>query len=453
MADFDPVGVARQLVERAVAAGARAADAVVAESDGLSVGVRLGEVEKLKRARQRRAGLRVFVGDSTAIVSTADLTADGLAELAGLACGLARSTAPDPHAGLPDRADLASNGALGADLALEDPAVAALAPETAIAWAREAEKAALDASPEITNSEGAEAGADAGSVAYASSLGFAASYRGSHASLSVTPIGSRDGNMQRDSWYTVHRHLKGLDAPARVGAEAARRTLRRLGARRAPTCECPVVFDPEMASSLLRHLAGAISGSALYRRMSFLLDQLGQPIASPVVTIVDDPLRPAGPASRPFDGEGVAQKRRTIVDRGKLESYLLDSYSARRLGLRTTGHASRGIGDAPGAGPTNFHLTPGQHTPEAIIASIPNGLYVTELIGFGVNGVTGDYSRGAAGVWIERGELAYPVEEITIAGNLRDMLRDVEMVGNDLDPRTAVASPTIKIAKMTIAGT
>ena len=453
MADFDPVGVARQLVERAVAAGARAADAVVAESDGLSVGVRLGEVEKLKRARQRRAGLRVFVGDSTAIVSTADLTADGLAELAGLACGLARSTAPDPHAGLPDRADLASNGALGADLALEDPAVAALAPETAIAWAREAEKAALDASPEITNSEGAEAGADAGSVAYASSLGFAASYRGSHASLSVTPIGSRDGNMQRDSWYTVHRHLKGLDAPARVGAEAARRTLRRLGARRAPTCECPVVFDPEMASSLLRHLAGAISGSALYRRMSFLLDQLGQPIASPVVTIVDDPLRPAGPASRPFDGEGVAQKRRTIVDRGKLESYLLDSYSARRLGLRTTGHASRGIGDAPGAGPTNFHLTPGQHTPEAIIASIPNGLYVTELIGFGVNGVTGDYSRGAAGLWIERGELAYPVEEITIAGNLRDMLRDVEMVGNDLDPRTAVASPTIKIAKMTIAGT
>ena len=453
MADFDPVGVARQLVERAVAAGARAADAVVAESDGLSVGVRLGEVEKLKRARQRRAGLRVFVGNSTAIVSTADLTADGLAELAGLACGLARSTAPDPHAGLPDRADLASNGALGADLALEDPAVAALAPETAIAWAREAEKAALDASPEITNSEGAEAGADAGSVAYASSLGFAASYRGSHASLSVTPIGSRDGNMQRDSWYTVHRHLKGLDAPARVGAEAARRTLRRLGARRAPTCECPVVFDPEMASSLLRHLAGAISGSALYRRMSFLLDQLGQPIASPVVTIVDDPLRPAGPASRPFDGEGVAQKRRTIVDRGKLESYLLDSYSARRLGLRTTGHASRGIGDAPGAGPTNFHLTPGQHPPEAIIASIPNGLYVTELIGFGVNGVTGDYSRGAAGVWIERGELAYPVEEITIAGNLRDMLRDVEMVGNDLDPRTSVASPTIKIAKMTIAGT
>jgi PmbA protein len=451
MAGLDLLGVAQQLVERAVAAGARAADAVVAESDGLSVGVRLGEVEKLKRARQRRAGLRVFVGDSTAIVSTADLTADGLAELAGLACGLARSTAPDPHAGLPDPADLATNGA--GDLSLDDPAVAALAPETAIAWAREAESAALGASPEITNSEGAEAGAEAGSVAYASSLGFASSYRGSHASLSVTPVGTRDGGMQRDSWYTVHRHLSGLEAPARVGAEAARRTLRRLGARRAPTCQCPVVFDPETAATLLRHLAGAISGSALYRKMSFLLDQLGQPIASAAVTVVDDPLRPAGPASRPFDGEGVAQRRRTIVERGTLVSYLLDSYSARRLGLRTTGHASRGVGDAPGAGPTNFHLTPGPHSPEAIIASVSSGLYVTELIGFGVNGVTGDYSRGAAGLWIEGGELRYPVEEITIAGNLRDMLRDVEMVGNDLDPRTSVASPTIKIGKMTVAGT
>jgi PmbA protein len=448
----DLVDVARGLVERALGAGARAADAVVAESDGLAVGVRLGEVEKLKRARQRRAGLRIFVGDSTAIVSTADLTPDGLAELAGIACQLARSTAPDPHAGLPDPDDLAADGG-ALDLALEDPAVAALTPETAIAWAREAEAAARVASPEITNSEGAEVGTDAGAVAYASSLGFAGAYRGSHASLAVTPVGTRDGCMQRDSWYTVHRHLAGLEAPARVGAEAARRTLRRLGARRAPTSTCPVVFDPETAASLLRHLAGAISGSALHRRMSFLLGQLGEPIASEVVTVVDDPLRPAGPASRPFDGEGVAQRRRTIVERGTLRSYLLDTYSARRLGLRTTGHASRGVGDAPGAGPTNFSLLPGSHTPEAIVGSVANGLYVTELIGFGVNLVTGDYSRGAAGLWIERGELAYPVEEITIAGNLRDMLRDVEMVGNDLDARNAVASPTIKIRQMTVAGT
>jgi PmbA protein len=258
--------------------------------------------------------------------------------------------------------------------------------------------------------------------------------------------------MQRDSWYTAHRKLGSLDAPAAVGREAARRTLRRLGARRPPTCECPVVFDPETAATLLRHLAGAISGSALYRRMSFLVDRLGESIASPAVTVVDDPLRLAGPSSRPFDGEGVAQRRRTIVDRGVLASYLLDSYSARRLGLRTTGHASRGVSDAPGAGPTNFVLEPGPYTPEAIIASVPSGLYVTELIGFGVNGTTGDYSRGAAGMWIENGALAYPVEEITIAGNLLTMLRDIEMVGNDLTIRNALAAPSLKIARMTVAG-
>ncbi|HLY38255.1 MAG TPA: metallopeptidase TldD-related protein, partial [Candidatus Binatia bacterium] len=251
---------------------------------------------------------------------------------------------------------------------------------------------------------------------------------------------------------TAHRKLGALDAPDAVGREAARRTLRRLGARRPPTCECPVIFDPETAASLLRHLAGAISGSALYRRMSFLVDRLGEQVASPAVTVIDDPLRPAGPASRPFDGEGVRQARRVVVERGLLRTYLLDSYSARRLGLRTTGHAARGVGDAPGSGPTNFTLEPGPWSVEAIIRSVARGLYVTELIGFGVNPVTGDYSRGATGLWIENGELTHPVEELTIAGNLRDMLRDVEMVGNDLAPRNAVASPTIKIARMTVAG-
>jgi len=442
--------VARELVARAVAAGARAADAAVAESEGLGVGVRLGEVEKLKRARQRRAGLRVFVGDSTAIVSTADLTPDALAAVATDACTLARATAPDPHAGLPDAADLARDTP---ELDLWDPSVEGVEPETAIDWARAAERAALDAGPEITNSEGAEVGTDTGSVAYASSLGFAGTYRGTHASLWVVPVAMRDGGMQRDSWYTSNRKLAALDAPDAVGREAARRTLRRLGARRAPTCECPVVYEPETAASILRHLAGAIAGGSLYRRMSFLLGLLGEPIASAAVTIVDDPLRPGGPASRPFDGEGVTQARRTVVDRGVLATYLLDSYSARRLGLRPTGHASRSVGDAPGAGPTNFYLEAGPHTPAEIIASVPRGLYVTELIGFGVNLTTGDYSRGAAGLWIENGELAYPVEEITIAGNLRDMLRNVTMVGDDLEFRGAITSPTIKIERMTVAGT
>ncbi len=441
--------LARDLVQRALVAGAGAADAVAVESDGLAVGVRLGEVEKLKRARQRRAGLRVFVGDATAIVSTADFSAEGLGALAHDAVALARATAPDPHAGLPDPGELAGEAP---DLDLHDPAVGELEPEQALGWARDAEAAALAAAPEITNSEGAEFGADAGLVAYASSLGFAGAYAGSSASLSVVPVATRDGTMQRDSWYTAHRKLIGLEPPAEVGREAARRTLRRLGARRPPTCECPVIFDPETAASLLRHLAGAIAGSALYRRMSFLLDRLGEQVASPAVTVVDDPLRPAGPASRPFDGEGVKQTRRIVVARGVLRTYLLDSYSARRLGLRTTGHAARSIGDAPGVAPTNFVLEPGPHPPEAIVASVRSGLYVTELIGFGVNPVTGDYSRGAAGLWIENGELAYPVEELTIAGNLRDMLRDVEMVGSDLRLRNAIAAPTVKIARMTVAG-
>src|SRR5207248_3527508 len=237
-----------------------------------------------------------------------------------------------------------------------------------------------------------------------------------------------------------------------VGREAARRTLRRLGARRPPTGECPVVFEPEAAASLLRHLAGAISGSALYRRMSFLVDRLGEQVASPAVTVVDDPLRPAGPSSRPFDGEGVRQTRRVVVERGVLRTYLLDSYSARRLGLRSTGHAARGVGDTPAAGPTNFTLEPGPWSADAIIRSVARGLYVTELIGFGVNQVTGDYSRGAAGLWIENGELAYPVEEITIAGHLRQMLANIDMIGNDLDMRRRVTAPTLKISEMTVAG-
>jgi len=441
--------VAERLVRDALAAGARAADAVVGESDGLEVGVRLGAVEKLKRARERRAGLRVFVGNSTAIVSTADLSAHGLDDLARDACTLARATAPDSFAGLPDPDDLATEQP---DLALYDPASETLEADAALVLAREAEAAALAAAPEIDNSEGAEFGGGGGQVAYASSLGFAGAYSGSSFSLSVTPVARRNGSMQRDSWYAFNRRLAALDDPASVGREAARRALRRLGARRVPTTECPVVFDPETAASLLRHLAGAIAGSALYRRASFLLDRLGDRIAAPTVTVVDDPLRPGGAASRPFDGEGVASRRRTVVRAGVLETYLLDSYAARRLGLRPTGHANRAAGDAPGVAPTNFFLEPGPHAPEAIVGSVSSGLYVTELIGFGVNLVTGDYSRGAAGLWIEGGELGQPVEEVTIAGNLRDMLAGIEMVGSDLVFRGATSAPTIKVGRMTVAG-
>jgi PmbA protein len=442
--------VAQDLVARARRAGADAADAVVGESDGLEVGIRLGEVEKLKRSRERRAGLRVFVGGATAIASSGDLSPSGLDALVGDAVALARVTAPDPYGGLPDPADLAT--ALP-DLELYDAAVETIEPAAAFDRCRVAEEAARSASEEITNSEGSEFGCGGGQVALATSHGFVGSYGSSSFSLSAVPIATRDGQMQRDYWYSTSRTLDALEPADAIGREAARRTLRRLGARRVPTGAYPIVFEPEVAASLLRHLAGAISGSSLYRRASFLVDTLGQSIAAPSVTIVDDPLRPRGLGSRPFDGEGVASTRRTIVEKGVLQSYLLDTYSARRLGLRTTGHAARAAGDAPGVSPTNLYLEAGPHGPEAIIGSVAKGLYVTELIGFGVNTVTGDYSRGAAGIWIENGQLTHPVEEITIAGNLREMFRNVEMIGNDLRFRTATASPTLKIARMTLAGT
>jgi PmbA protein len=258
--------------------------------------------------------------------------------------------------------------------------------------------------------------------------------------------------MQRDYWYSSHRKFSKLESPVAVGTKAAERTLRRLGARRVKTQAAPVVFDPQMAASLLRHLAGAVSGSALYRKTSFLLGKLGEQIATRDVSIIDDARIPSALGSKPFDGEGLPTQRTTVVKDGMLNSYLLDSYSARKLGMQSTGSASRSFSDAPAASTTNLFLEPGTVSPEEIIRSVRSGLYVTELSGFGVNPVTGDYSRGVTGLWIENGELAYPVEEITIAGNLLSMFQNIEAIGNDLDLRSTVAAPTLKIAQMTIAG-
>ncbi len=315
-----------------------------------------------------------------------------------------------------------------------------------------AEKAALGFDARITNSEGSEFSSHIGRVLYANSHGFAGEYRGSTYGLSVVPVAASNGSMQRDFWYSSQRKLNRLEAPEKVGRRAAERAVRRLGARKVKTCECPVVFDPEIAATLLRQLSSAISGYALYKGASFLMGKLGEKIASDVVTVVDDGTIPGALGSRPFDGEGLPTRSNTIVERGVLKSYLLDTYSGRKLGLPSTGNASRGVGDAPGVGPTNFFLVAGAHTPEDIVASVEDGFYVTELIGFGVNLVTGDYSRGAAGIWIEKGKLAYPVEEVTIAGNLKEMYGNIEMIGNDLELRGRIASPTLKISRMTVAG-
>ncbi|MCC6850418.1 MAG: TldD/PmbA family protein [Deltaproteobacteria bacterium] len=439
----------RGVLEHARRAGATGADAVLVESTAFAAGVRLGEIEKLTDARERRLGLRVFADASVAIAATADLSPGGLARFAADTVGLARVTAPDPLAGLPDPDALATEAP---DLDLYDEAADAPNPDHALAQARTAERAALAVDPRLANSEGAEFSQDASTVAYASTLGFAGSYRRSSFHLGVEPVARHEGGMQRDFWYARSRHLAHLEDPVAIGQRAAARTLRRLGARRVKTQEAPVVFEAPVAVSLLGHLAGAVTGQSLYRGTSFLLGRLGDAIAAPGLTVVDDGRMPRGHGSRPFDGEGLPTRRTVVVERGVLKSYLLDTYSAKRLALASTGNAARAIGDAPSAAPTNFYLEAGPHAFEAIVASIERGLLVTELIGFGVNAVTGDYSRGAAGLWIEHGEIVHPVEEITIAGNLLDMFRDVEMIGDDLEFRGAMAAPTLKIGHMTIAG-
>jgi PmbA protein len=391
----------------------------------------------------------VFTATGSASATTSDLSPAALARLVDESVRLAEVARRDEHSGLPAPETLARDVP---DLDLWDAHGHALSVEDKIERARRAEAAALEADARVRNSEGAEFYDRQGRVAYASSAGFAGAFRVSSFALSVTPVASDDGHMERDYWYTSARHLADLESPEAVGREAARRAVRRLGARKGRTVEVPVVFDPETAASLLRALAVAASGPSLYRGTSFLAGQHGRRVAAPHVTVVDDPAMAQGLGSRPFDGEGLPSRRTVLVDRGVLASYLLDTYSARRLGLPATGHAAREDGGGVTVGYTNLFLEPGPWTPEAILRSVPQGLYVTELIGFGVNFVTGDYSRGAVGFWIENGELAYPVEEITVAGNLRQMLQDIEMVGRDLAFRDQTAAPTLKIARLTVAG-
>ncbi len=439
--------IAEAMTERAMALGATQVDALAMESDAFSVQVRLGEVENTTGARDKGLGLRVFHGTRSATASTSDFSADAIERLVASTVELAKLTEADPDAGLPEQPGPDTIP----DLDLFDGGIS-LSIEDRIALAKRAEKTAMDADDRIENSEGASFDSSTSEVAYARSNGFSGAYQTSSYGLSAVPVAVVDGAMQRDYWFTSARHFDDLDSPEAVGAEAARRVLRRLGARQIPTCEVPVVFEPQMAAGLMNHLVGAISGSAVYKKASFLADKLGESIATDLVTVYDDALRPRGMGSRPFDGEGVATGRRTVIEKGVLKSFLLDNYSARKLGMASTGSASRGLGGSPAPGASNFYLQPGTDSPEQIIRATERGFYVTELIGFGVNGITGDYSRGAVGIWIENGELAYPVEEVTISGNLLKMYHDIDMVGNDLDLSRRVAAPTVRVQGMTLAG-
>ena len=441
--------LAANLVERAKAHGATEADVLVAEGDSTSVQVRLSTVDRLSKAREKSLGIRVFFGKRSASASTSDFSESSLKRLVADTCTLARAVAEDATSGLPEQAALATDVP---DLDLYDPA--ALSVEEAIDVAQRAERAAMEVDPRITNSEGAESGSAYGAVVLANTHGFLEYHRSSRFSLSVSPVaeGPDDQGMQRDYWYTVSRKQRELENPESVGRIAAERALRRLGARKVGTQRVPVVFDPETACSLLGHLASAVSGYSLYKGASFLLGQLGKPIAPQHVNVEDNGRLPGKIGSRPFDGEGLPTRKTMILEQGTLSSYLLDTYSGRKMGMASTGNAARSIGDNPTVSPTNLFFYPGDASPEAIIRSVTQGLYVTELIGFGVNMVTGDYSRGASGFWIENGELAYPVEEVTIAGNLKQMFHDLEAIGNDLVFRGKLASPTIRIREMMVGG-
>jgi PmbA protein len=453
--DLDLESLAADVVARAVKAGATDAEAVVREGDEFSVNVRMGEVETLKESGSRGLGLRVFTGKRSATASTSDLTADGIRQLVDGAMALVKVTEEDPFTGLPDTGEF---GTFPEDLHLYYNDVYSLDGKERIEWARRAEAAALSADPRITNSDGGSFDAATGRMVMANSRGFVGGYRTSYAGVSAAPLAmDANGQMQRDGWWSSARSFAHLDSPEDVGKEAARRTLRRLGARRVATQRVPIVFAAEVARTLVGSIFEAASGDAIWRSASFLAGKLGETIAATNINIIDDhtmllPTGAGGYGSSPFDGEGLPSRRTVVVENGVLRNYLLNTYTARKLGMKSTHNASRGLAGTPGVGCGNLYLEPGAATPDEIIAAIPSGFYVTSLMGFGTNTVTGDYSRGATGLWIENGQLTHAVEEVTVAGNLGEMFRNITAIGNDLVFRGAIASPTLRIDGMTVAG-
>jgi PmbA protein len=449
-ASVDLKEVATDAVRLAMQQGASAAEAVATDGSEFSTTVRLGQVETLKEAGSKAVGVRVFIGQSSASTYSSDLTPEGVKKMVESAVALARITTADPMAGLPDPAEL---GRLDCDLGLYHDDVYSLSPEDRIDYARRAEKAATSVDPRIVNSDGGSFDAAVGYKVLANSLGFVGDNRRSYCSVVAVPIAQIEGSaMQRDYWYSVSHSLKKLASPEEVGAIAAKRTLRRLGARKVKTAKVPIVFENTVAGALLGHIFEAVNGDSVYRGASFLTGKLNEKIAGENINIVDDGTIPGLFGTCPFDSEGVVSRRTNVIENGVLKSYLLNTYTAKKLALKTTGNASRGLAGTPGIGPGNFFLQPGDKSLQEIIGDIKEGLFVTEFLGHGVNLVTGDFSRGASGLWIENGELTFPVEEITVAGNLKDMLCNVSEIGSDLEFRSAVACPTLRIDGMTVAG-
>jgi PmbA protein len=437
--------LAQRLVEAARRAGADAADAVAVRGVSQGVEVRDGRVEESERSEGDDVGLRVLVGRRQAVVSTNDVDGDGVARLAERAVAMARVAPEDKYVGLADTSLLAREFP---DLDLLDPGV----PTTAELERRalEAEAAAI-AVKGVTKSGGASASTGIGGMVLVTSTGFHGSYLRSSQGISVTAISGHGTAMERDYDFSSAPHSVDLASPESVGRTAGERTVARANPRKVETCKVPVVFDPRVSGSLVGHLAGAINGASIARKTSFLKDRLGQQLFAKNIRIIDDPLRRRGLRSQPFDAEGVKVKELALVDEGVLTSWLLDCATARELGMVTTGHAHRGVSSSPSPGAYNLHLEAGQPSPTELISDIRQGFYVTDLIGSGVNGVTGDYSRGASGFWIENGKITYPVSEVTIAGHLFDIFKSL-MPANDLEFRYGVNAPTLRIEGLTLGG-
>ena len=433
------------LMAKAKRAGADAADAIMVSGISLDVSRRLGETEHLERSEGFDVGLRVFVGQKQAIVSSSDLSADGLADLPERAVAMAKSVPDDPYCGLADPDLLAREIA---DLDMFDASEPDA--EALLTWANEAEEAALAVSG-VTNSEGGQASWGLSSIALAATNGISHAYQRSSFSIAASVLAGVGTAMERDYDYTSAVHAEDLDGAAKVGQSAGMRAVRRLNPRRPETAQVPVVYDPRVSNSLVSHLSSAVNGSAVARGTTFLKDKMGERLFAENITITDDPHRRRGLRSKPFDAEGVATSCRNIIDGGVLGSWILDLGSARQLGLQTTGNAARGTSSPPGPAATNLYLCAGRQTPRELMADITSGFYVTELIGFGVNMVTGDYSRGASGFWIENGEITYPVSEITVAGNLSDIFANIS-AADDLEFRFAMTAPTLRVDGMTVAG-
>ncbi len=442
------IDLAMEAVALALAAGATDAECTIAEGEEFSAQVRLGEVETLKQAASRGMGLRILRGQNTGSSYTSDLSAEGVRQMVAQAIELAGVTSEDPFAGLADAGEF---GAISGDLQMYSRDVEELEAPVKIDIAKRAEAAALGFDSRITNSDGGSFDSHLGRRIFANSRGFAGEYRSSYCSLSATAVAKAGEQMERDYWYHSARRFPDLESPEHVGRIAAERTLRRLGAVKVETQKVPVIFEARVARSMMGHIFEAIEGRSVYRQSTFLAGKLGEKVAASGLTVIDDGTIPGLFGTQPFDDEGIPTRRTPVIENGVLKSYLLNTYAARKLGMKTTGNASRGVTGNAGVGHGNFYLEAGTRSPEEMIASVKNGFYVTELIGSGVNVATGDYSRGAAGLWIRNGELAFAVSEVTIASTLQQMLMEME-AGSDLEFRGSVAAPTLLIGEMTVGG-